>query len=481
MTTVNDFLFDFRGSDLGMNAVAVAGLSEEDVALLFAFYSRNPGTLRERMSQLVERGDLTLPEIGPASASEKSKRFHERTTIGYGHKSVADHAIGHVALEGVSAVVERDFMQARLIAATSVSTRYVDFRDAGFVVPKDWPSDLVDEYILHCNELVEGYEGLKDIAVGAVRTIEPKSTWKSEQRWTVATEKRALDLIRDILPMSIKTSFGISASATSFRELLDKREYDVLHETRTAARFARKALRRANLETLLPEKSRDIERDADVSAMCQWYKVKAPYSTCGPAVRLVDAPRWTHIESTFNADRQELISGWAMTRPHKMGTNRRSEIARYLAEMIINVGAARDLGRQRMMTQLWSVPDPFRLGYGRDPMFVKHDDAVINVLANARAEILRRASTRLHKWRSRMPPEVLQYAMPMAANTRGVWELSLRQLVYVLGLRTVPQGHASYREVTQMLARAVAKGDPAVSALVDDVTNHDYITVGRPG
>ncbi len=124
-------------------ATFVHGLPEEVVAMLFAFFSRNPKTLRDTMINMVNEGHLTLPPPPPLTQDERVSSFHTRVTVGYGHKSVADHANVHWALEGVSSLVERDILSSRLLAATSKSTRFVNFKDAGFVTPQEWPDDEV--------------------------------------------------------------------------------------------------------------------------------------------------------------------------------------------------------------------------------------------------------------------------------------------------------------------------------------------------
>ncbi len=58
-------------------------LSEEQIAVAFAMTSRRPEA---------------FDEIAEMVSQEKAASFHERWVLGYGHASVAEHAIVHLAV-----------------------------------------------------------------------------------------------------------------------------------------------------------------------------------------------------------------------------------------------------------------------------------------------------------------------------------------------------------------------------------------------
>ncbi len=62
-------------------------LSEEQIAVAFAMTSRRPEP---------------FDEIAEQVSQEKAADFHERWVLGYGHASVAEHAVVHLAVENVS-------------------------------------------------------------------------------------------------------------------------------------------------------------------------------------------------------------------------------------------------------------------------------------------------------------------------------------------------------------------------------------------
>ena len=84
-------------SNLDRDVFALAGLPEEVVAVLFAYYSRSRDDLRTNLAKLLVEDELG-GEGGLSNfrfASEKAKAFHEKWVVGYGHASVAEHAVVH--------------------------------------------------------------------------------------------------------------------------------------------------------------------------------------------------------------------------------------------------------------------------------------------------------------------------------------------------------------------------------------------------
>lgn len=77
-------------------------LSPETIAVAFAKTSRSPELFSEIASGLTD---------------EKSAKFHEKWVVGYGHASVAEHAVLHIAFENVSRLVIEliEFKSSRIL------------------------------------------------------------------------------------------------------------------------------------------------------------------------------------------------------------------------------------------------------------------------------------------------------------------------------------------------------------------------------
>jgi Predicted alternative thymidylate synthase len=97
-------------------------LSAETIAVTFAKTSRSPQSFRQIAAELSE---------------EQSARFHEKWVIGYGHASVAEHAVLHIAFENVSRLAVECIESNRLASYTEKSTRYQTWSLDEFYLPPE--------------------------------------------------------------------------------------------------------------------------------------------------------------------------------------------------------------------------------------------------------------------------------------------------------------------------------------------------------
>src|SRR5262245_45481927 len=94
--------------------------SPETIAVAFAKTSRSPESFRDIASEL---------------SDEKSAQFHEKWVVGYGHASVAEHAVLHIAVENVSRLAIECLESNRLASYTEKSTRYQLWSPESFYTP----------------------------------------------------------------------------------------------------------------------------------------------------------------------------------------------------------------------------------------------------------------------------------------------------------------------------------------------------------
>ena len=108
-------------------------LSPETIAVAFAKTSRSPESFRE---------------IADGLSDEGSAKFHEKWVVGYGHASVAEHAILHIAIENVSRMAMEAIESNRLASYTEKSTRYQKWGPDDFTVPPELDGHpLRDEFV----------------------------------------------------------------------------------------------------------------------------------------------------------------------------------------------------------------------------------------------------------------------------------------------------------------------------------------------
>ena len=211
-------------SNLDRDVFALAGLPEEVVAVLFAYYSRSREDLRTNLAKLLVEDELG-GEGGLSNfrfASEKAKAFHEKWVVGYGHASVAEHAVVHLALENVSIVATKTIEDMRLGSFTEKSTRYVAFDEGSFESLPALPEELRGRYEETCRALFRTYLGLIPRVEEKVRAAIPRGEKQPERAYDASMRAKTFDLLRGLLPASTKTNLGLTANARNIETLLSK-------------------------------------------------------------------------------------------------------------------------------------------------------------------------------------------------------------------------------------------------------------------
>jgi hypothetical protein len=162
-------------------------------------------------------------------------------------------------------------------------------------------------------------------------------------------------------------------------------------------------------------------------------------------------------------ERAELLSdlvGERANRRHRPG--RGFEAVRYRFEIVSDYGAFRDLQRHRMLTPQWQTLTP-HLGAGV-PEQVE--------LAGC-GDDYRRALDVSHREYDRLVAAGLATAAPYALclgyRIRYVLDLSAREAMQLIELRSGREGHPSYRAVAHEMHAQIAAVHPAVAAAMTHV------------
>src|SRR4051812_27177010 len=227
-------------SSLSADVFALSGLPEEVIAVLFAYYSRSRDDLRTNLARLMADEELNVGAGGSFKppmrlASEKARAFHERWVVGYGHASVAEHAVVHLALENVSIVASKVIEDLRLGSYTEKSTRYVVFDKKSFVEPPELTGEALLRYRESSEKLFTLYLDLLPKVMDGLRARSPKPEGTSEGAHTAAVRAQACDLLRGLLPAGTRTNVGLTANARALEMLLTKMMSHPLAEVRSIA------------------------------------------------------------------------------------------------------------------------------------------------------------------------------------------------------------------------------------------------------
>jgi len=494
MTSISPFV-----SNLDRPVFALRNLPEEVVAVLFAYYSRSADPLRENLRRLLEEGDVELTgSVEPAdedtllNAREKARQFHEKWVVGYGHGSVAEHAVVHLALEDVSILASKVIEDARLASFTEKSTRYVVFDESRYHTPAEFSQSLDEPPSSVLRLLLGTYARLMPQVIAQVERRTPKREGQTERAWKAVCRSSACDVLRYLLPTATHTNLGITANARTLEHLITKMLSHPLAECRSLGAQIKDEARKI-VPTLIKYADRS-DYLAESPGILSEYAGVLPQLTPanGPDVRLIRAPIEPEIDlaTALLYDRGTL--DWATLRQAVAGWPRekvegviRSALARkpegmrgdhdqalrhlehltYTYEITIDYGAFRDIHRHRMATQTRQrlTPD---LGYSTPPEIEEFgllDEyrTCMDAAASAFREL------------EKISPDAAPYVLPLAYRMRVLFTWNLREMDHFITLRSSKQGHASYRRIAQDVWKALSAESPLMAEFIR-VDMNDY-------
>jgi thymidylate synthase ThyX len=157
-------------------------------------------------------------------------------------------------------------------------------------------------------------------------------------------------------------------------------------------------------------------------------------------------------------------------RRHRPG--RAFERTEYRFDVVSDYGAFRDLQRHRMLTIEWQ-PITTALGYSI-PDIVEQAG-----LSDAYVESLERSAALSMDLSERFPNQAA-YAIPLAYKIRYSMQMSAREAMHILELRSAPQGHPAYRRIAQEMHRQIAEvaGHRLIAASMKFV-DYSEVELGR--
>ena len=153
-------------------------LTEEQLAVVFAMTSRNP---------------QPFDEIARLVSEEKAADFHERWVLNYGHASVAEHAILHMAVENISRLACDNLEDNRLASYTEKSSRYQVLGQGHYHVPRELDEDppLRDVYVKTCDTLFTAYRESVDGLLEYLRGVTPRNEGERDSAYNLRLRRVA--------------------------------------------------------------------------------------------------------------------------------------------------------------------------------------------------------------------------------------------------------------------------------------------------
>ncbi len=467
-------------------------LPEEVIAVLFAYYSRSSDSLRRNLLRLIQNKDVDLesgrqwtePEGQElAAAREKARKFHEKWVVGYGHASVAEHAVAHIAIEEVSILASKAVEDMRLASFTEKSTRYVVFDEDHFYTPAEIrDSAFAAEYDQVLRHLFRTYLSLMEAVTEQIRTAMPRRAEMSGERYRAAVRAKACDILRYLLPAATRTNLGMTINGRALEHLLTKMFSSPLREVRDLA-----ALVKSEAHTVIPTLIKYADYNPYIAETRQQFERLARELLPAPQrqaeenhVRLVDYPHdaearlvaailfgfsrhgyeavRARVQQMSRQEQERVIDDYLRRRgPHDQPL-RALETLTYTFDVLIDFGAYRDIQRHRIATQ---IVQPLSTTYG----YSTPEEVVRFGHQHVYDQAMEMAMGLYERMAEALPHEA-EYVLPLAFRRRLLLTCNLRELHHLISLRSSKEGHVSYRRIAQQLFREVEKVHPFLARYI---------------
>lgn len=523
-------------SNVDRDVFVLSNLPESVKGALFSRYSRSPKSVRRLLlDEFLNNADIDVEALGlgaGASASpepramavnkEKANAFFERVLDGYGDDSVGELGGCHIALENISIVATKEIQDARIGGSPlEKSTRYVYFDQKGpegdylfYKEPRLMASDHKALYLSTCRMLFDTYAGLmaplnawmeKQFPADSFEfMVDPVSRKELplSQIADEAVKKRALsaykaalranvcDVLRYLLPAGTQTNVGLYGNGRFFEYLLRRLYSHPLSEMQDLGSSMHRELdtqisafvRRAKKDDYLAHArhgfKKEIASHAPVSTSVEFPRVQLAHFDAEGEKQVLSAILFesssaslshcqNRAESLSVAERKKLVDAYVGNRRSRRDRPGRAfENAFYEFEVCADYGAYRDIQRHRLLTQDRQVFST-RLGYElpREILGTEFESAMRRALEEAAAAYEKIAAD--------FPLEA-QYVVPLGYRIRWRMKLNLREAVHFCELRSVKQGHPSYRDVAQRMARQIMDAHPLFAGSFQFVDWNEY-------
>jgi len=458
----------------------------------------------------------------------RGEEFYNRILLEYGDDSVAELGEAQIAIEGLSNIAVKKIEDRRIgLSYLEKSSRYVTWnkKEKGkyrfYREPEIMKSRFADTYEIACNFSFDVYSKNIEPMISYVREKYPiekysfkdsidgkeKSFSKLKNEGDIksanmvykgSTKAKALDILRGLLPASTLTNVGITGNGRAFEYLLTVLGSSELKEERDLASKIKKELDTtiksfvSRADDKYGKAFQKYLRDIKNKSKAIVVKEIKSKPTTGVITNLVDyesektaidkiitsilyeqSPStsyqniWQQVKKISKEKKVKIIDEFV-----KLRTNRRHRPSRafeniyYTFDLCNNFGMFRDLHRHRALTlerQLLTTDH----GYN-----IPNEIKILGIEKDFK-DCMNKTKEAFEKIRINYP-EQGQYVVNFAYNYPYFMKFNLREACHLIELRTVPQGHADYRQVAQQMFKQINKIHPNLSKIMKFVDLNEY-------
>ncbi|MCC6261395.1 MAG: FAD-dependent thymidylate synthase [Anaerolineales bacterium] len=433
-------------------------LSPETIAVAFAKTSRAPESFREIAEEL---------------SDEKSAQFHEKWVVGYGHASVAEHAVLHLAFENVSRIAIEAIESNRLASYTEKSTRYQKWGQDDFTIPPELEAHpLRADYIKTIRRLFSTYaESLEPVKHLVVSQVARKAN-ETDEAFDRRIRSQYVDRCRFILPAAASANVGMTANARVIEMLIRKMLSHPLAEVRVIGERV-KAVSKAETPTLVKYADANpyiLETTGELANLklpipnreSNWCQL-IEYDQTGED-KVLAAALYRFGEMSYadalsyiqTSDTKEALAQTLLGKLDKFDVPLRElEYCNYTFDLVMDQGAYAEFKRHRMMSQ---TPQRLttRLGFTTPSLIAEAG-------FRAQYEAALESAAEMYERLAQFNPDVAQYIVPNGFNRRVLAQFNLREAFAFCQLRSAANAHFSIRRVAQKIYAEISSVHPLLA------------------
>lgn len=449
----------------------------EKCAYALARYSRSPDSIRQSLEWV---------------RTHDSQKFLESFYFQYGHASIAD--LGHtvVCFEGLSELAATEIEDEPLWDGQAKSSRYQDFSKSGFITPPELSEPHAARYRKAGDRLLEAY---KDVSARVFEYLSDKLPRPEEMKpeaYRRNIAARAFDIARYLLFWGVPTNVGQVTSIRTLEKQIKRLRVSEYEEVRSLGEEILAACASepdcpwngagAN-EPLAPTLARHAEPDEYLARsradLKLWAEQNLP-PAAGSEVERVDLIKPAHVAADavatllYSASHRpfrelyEMATAWSKARRQEVldvalqARSRRDDLLRafrggpYAFDIVMDIGAYRDLHRHRRCHQFRQSYDG-RLGF----------DTPAAVAGAGAGEIYESAMQCALEELRNLPEPGSHYLMPFGARARFLFKMDFAEAEYIARVRSGVKGHFSYREVAWQMKQKMEQLEPELGRLIE--------------
>ena len=436
-------------------------LSPETIAVAFAKTSRSPESFRAIAAEL---------------SDEKSAQFHEKWVVGYGHASVAEHAVLHIAFENVSRLAIESIEGNRLASYTEKSTRYQRWGPNDFTIPPELEGHpLRDEYVETIRLLFKAYMDSLEPVKSLVLERFPRRENEKDEAWDRRIRSKYVDVCRFLLPAASLANVGMTANARVLENMIRKMLSHELAEVRQIGEKVKEValgetptlVKYADAVPYLVETCKELgefeirvwnDGDQDWCRLVDYDRDGEKKALAAALYRFGEmgyADAVTYVGSLDQVTKANLAES-LLGRLGKFDVPLRElEYSTYTFDLVMDQGAYAEFKRHRMMTQ---TPQKLttRLGYATPGLITEAG-------FRSQYEAAMQSAVKLYEKLYQENPTIAQYVVPNGFNRRVLAQFNLREAYAFCQLRSAANAHFSIRRLAQRIYEEMSRVHPLMT------------------